>query len=61
MKTPMKPSMNTALKTSLKTLPAFARIGEENAFRVLARVQDLQNKGRDIINLGIGQPDFPHA
>ena len=59
MKTPMKPPMNTALNTALKTLPDFARIGEENAFRVLARVQDLQKTGRDIINLGIGQPDFP--
>ena len=43
--------------------PAFARIGEENAFAVLARAAELQRQGRDIINLGIGQPDFktpPH-
>jgi aspartate aminotransferase len=37
---------------------AFDRIGEENAFAVLARATELANKGRDIINLGIGQPDF---
>ena len=37
---------------------AFERIGEENAFAVLARAADLQRQGRDIINLGIGQPDF---
>jgi aspartate aminotransferase len=37
---------------------AFDRIGEENAFAVLARATDLANQGRDIINLGIGQPDF---
>ena len=43
--------------------PAFERIGEENAFAVLARAAELQRQGHDIINLGIGQPDFkppPH-
>jgi aspartate aminotransferase len=42
---------------------AFERIGEENAFAVLARAAELRRQGRDIINLGIGQPDFktpPH-
>jgi len=38
---------------------AFDRIGEENAFSVLARAGALAATGRDIINLGIGQPDFP--
>jgi aspartate aminotransferase len=42
----------------LKTTAAFDRIGEENAFAVLARATELAAKGRDIINLGIGQPDF---
>ncbi len=42
----------------LKTVAAFDRIGEENAFAVLARATALAQKGRDIINLGIGQPDF---
>src|ERR1700748_1274542 len=42
----------------LKTVPAFDRIGEENAFAVLARANALAAKGRDIISLGIGQPDF---
>src|SRR5258707_668827 len=41
-----------------KTVPAFDRIGEENAFAVLARANALAAQGRDIINLGIGQPDF---
>lgn len=44
---------------TLQTVPAFDRIGEENAFAVLARATDLASQGRDIINLGIGQPDFP--
>ena len=42
----------------LKTVAAFDRIGEENAFAVLARANMLAAQGRDIINLGIGQPDF---
>ncbi|MBN8958245.1 MAG: pyridoxal phosphate-dependent aminotransferase [Rhizobiales bacterium] len=41
-----------------KTIAAFDRIGEENAFAVLARATELAGQGRDIINLGIGQPDF---
>jgi aspartate aminotransferase len=43
----------------LRTVPHFDRIGEENAFAVLARATALQQAGKDIINLGIGQPDFP--
>jgi aspartate/methionine/tyrosine aminotransferase len=43
----------------LTTVAAFDRIGEENAFAVLARANALAAQGRDIINLGIGQPDFP--
>src|SRR5689334_61060 len=42
----------------LKTIAAFDRIGEENAFAVLARANALAAQGKDIINLGIGQPDF---
>ncbi len=42
----------------LQTIDAFDRIGEENAFAVLARATALAQAGRDIINLGIGQPDF---
>src|SRR5215831_7731219 len=42
----------------LHTIAAFDRIGEENAFAVLARATALAAQGRDVINLGIGQPDF---
>ena len=35
-----------------------ARLGTETAFDVLARAKALEEQGRDIINLGIGQPDF---
>lgn len=47
----------------LQTIAAFDRLGEENAFAVLARATALAGEGRDIVNLGIGQPDFstpPH-
>jgi aspartate aminotransferase len=50
-------------RSMLHVNPAFSRIGEENAFAVLAKAAELQRQGRDIINLGIGQPDFltpPH-
>jgi len=43
----------------LKTIASFDRMGEENAFAVLARATALAAQGRDIVNLGIGQPDFP--
>ncbi len=42
----------------IQTVSAFDRIGDANAFAVLARATELQQRGRDIINLGIGQPDF---
>ena len=47
----------------LHMVSAFSRIGDENAFAVLDKAARLQRQGRDIINLGIGQPDFktpPH-
>ena len=44
---------------TLHTVANFDRIGEENAFAVLARAAALQAQGKDIISLGIGQPDFP--
>ncbi|WP_202526151.1 pyridoxal phosphate-dependent aminotransferase [Sneathiella litorea] len=36
-----------------------SRLGTETAFDVLARANALAADGMDIINLGIGQPDFP--
>ncbi len=37
---------------------AMSRLGTETAFDVLAKAQAMKEAGRDIINLGIGQPDF---
>ena len=48
----------------LETVPAIARLENEGAFEVLARAGELARRGRSIINLGIGQPDFktpPHV
>lgn len=36
-----------------------SRLGTESAFEVLARAKALEAQGRSVINLGIGQPDFP--
>jgi aspartate aminotransferase len=36
-----------------------SQLGTETAFEVLARANTLQREGRNVINLGIGQPDFP--
>jgi len=42
----------------LKTAAGIGRIGTESAFEVLARAKALEARGRSVINLGIGQPDF---
>ena len=42
----------------LKFAGSLSRLGTESAFVVLARAGKLAAEGRDIINLGIGQPDF---
>jgi aspartate/methionine/tyrosine aminotransferase len=47
----------------LKLSEKMGRLGTETAFEVLARAEALAASGKDIINLGIGQPDFktpPH-
>ena len=42
----------------MKLADSLARLQTETAFEVLARAAELQRQGKDIINLGIGQPDF---
>jgi len=42
----------------ITTAKAMSRLGTESAFEVLARANALATQGKDIINLGIGQPDF---
>ena len=43
----------------VRPVAAFDRLGDENAFAVLARAEQLRSQGKDVLNLGIGQPDFP--
>ena len=45
-------------KAKLQTAQNLSRLGTESAFEVLARAEALKAEGHDVINLGIGQPDF---
>ena len=42
----------------MKIADNFSRLGTENAFVILAKAKKLESEGKEIINLGIGQPDF---
>ncbi len=42
----------------MKLAKRMSRIGTENAFVVLAEVTKLKEQGKDIINFGVGEPDF---
>ena len=42
----------------MKFAMRMSRLGTESAFEVLAKAKALEAKGRDIIHLEIGQPDF---
>ena len=42
----------------MKIAENFYRLGTESAFVVLAKAKKLESEGKEIINLGIGQPDF---
>src|SRR4051812_45521654 len=42
----------------MKLAERMSRLGTENAFTVLAEVQKLAATGRQIVSLGIGDPDF---
>ena len=52
------------MQNRLQVNSALERLGTETAFEVLARAEALAAAGKDVINLGIGQPDFktpPHV
>jgi len=42
----------------MKKAKRMERLGTETAFEVLAQVNELKRKGRDIISFAIGEPDF---
>ena len=51
--------IKTSVQPSIPQLAAgMGRLGTETAFDVLAKAKMMEEAGRNIINLGIGQPDF---
>ena len=49
--------MNKAA-AELRLAKRMARLGTETAFEVLVKARALEAKGRDIVHLEIGEPDF---
>lgn len=50
--------MTTAVMNELKLASRMKRLGTETAFEVLVRARALEAKGKDIVHLEIGEPDF---
>jgi len=50
--------MDTIRDAAFQEAACMSRLGTETAFEVLARAKALMAEGKDIINLGIGSPDF---
>src|SRR5262245_30117262 len=50
--------MTTAALRELRLAKRMARLGTETAFEVLVKARALEAKGRDIVHLEIGEPDF---
>jgi aspartate aminotransferase len=46
-------------RSGMKLAERMSRIGVESAFDVLVRARALEAKGRSVIHLEIGEPDFP--
>jgi len=47
-----------ATQTELRLARRMSRLGTETAFEVLVKARALEAKGRDIVHLEIGEPDF---
>src|SRR6188474_3427920 len=50
--------MHQAAQRELRLAGRMARLGTETAFEVLVKARALEAKGRDIVHLEIGEPDF---
>jgi aspartate aminotransferase len=50
--------MSRAIQSELRLAKRMARLGTETAFEVLVRARALEAKGKDIVHLEIGEPDF---
>src|SRR3954454_17529593 len=50
--------MTRAIQSELRLAKRMARLGTETAFEVLGRARALEAKGKEIVHLEIGDPDF---
>ena len=50
--------MSKAIQSELRLARRMSRLGTETAFEVLVRARALEAKGKNIIHLEIGEPDF---
>src|SRR5947209_4967830 len=50
--------MHLSAQRELRLAQRMARLGTETAFEVLVKAKALEAKGRDIVHLEIGEPDF---
>jgi aspartate/methionine/tyrosine aminotransferase len=50
--------MSKAIHSELRLAQRMSRLGTETAFEVLAKARGLEARGRDIVHLEIGEPDF---
>src|SRR5438552_7102135 len=51
-------AMSKATQTELRLARRMTRLGTETAFEVLVRARALEAKGKNIVHLEIGEPDF---
>src|SRR5438876_6392460 len=51
-------AMSKATQTELRLARRMARLGTETAFEVLVRARALEARGKNIVHLEIGEPDF---
>ena len=54
--------MGTTVQKALRLAARMSRLGTESAFEVLVRARELEARGKEVIHLEIGEPDFatPH-
>jgi len=50
--------MGRTQQFELRLAERMSRLGTENAFQVLGRARELERRGKDVIHLEIGEPDF---
>jgi aspartate aminotransferase len=51
----------TIVTNKLRLAERMSRLGTESAFEVLVRARELEARGKEVIHLEIGEPDFPTA